>query len=90
MVIEHRYPQALEFLREHGPDAVAVLHVLAAQAEPVDGRLVGAASTRGVAGRLGFLGAVVPVGCAASGRGMEAVEAASLADAVRSMGLLAE
>ena len=44
MVIEHRYPQALEFLREHGPDAVAVLHVLVAQAEPVEGRLVVAAS----------------------------------------------
>jgi len=55
MVIEHRYPQALEFLREHGPDAVAVLHVLVARAEPVDGRLVVAASTRGVAERLGFL-----------------------------------
>jgi hypothetical protein len=54
VVIEHRYPQALEFLREHGPDAVAVLHVLVAQAEPVDGRLVAAASTRGVAERLGF------------------------------------
>ena len=55
VVIEHRYPQALEFLREHGPDAVAVLHVLVVQAEPVDGRLVVAASTRGVAERLGFL-----------------------------------
>ncbi len=55
VLIEHRYPQALELLREHGPDAVAVLHVLVAQAEPVDGRLVVAASTRGVAERLGFL-----------------------------------
>ncbi len=53
--IEHRCPEALDFLREHGPDAVAVLHVLVAQAEPVDGRLVVAASTRGVAERLGFL-----------------------------------
>jgi hypothetical protein len=53
--IEHRYPAALDFLREHGPDAVAVLHVLVAQAEPVDGRWVVAASTRGVAERLGFL-----------------------------------
>jgi len=55
VLIEHRYPEALDFLREHGPDAVAVLHVLVAQAEPVDGRLVVAASTRGVAERLGFL-----------------------------------
>ena len=55
VVIEHRYPPALEFLREHGPDAVAVLHVLVAQAELVDGRLVVAASTRGGAERLGFL-----------------------------------
>ena len=55
VLIEHRYPQALELLREHGPDAVAVLHVLVTQAETVDGRLVVAASTRGVAERLGFL-----------------------------------
>lgn len=54
-LIEHRYPEGLDFLREHGPDAVAVLHVLVAQAESVDGRLVVAASTRGVAERLGFL-----------------------------------
>ena len=40
--------------------------------------------------RLGFRRAVVPVGCAASVPGMEVVEAASIADAVRSMGLLAE
>ena len=55
VLIEHRYPDALGFLREHGPGAVAVLHVLVAWAEPVDGRLVVAASTRGVAARLGFL-----------------------------------
>ena len=55
VLIEHCYPQALDFLREHGPDAVAVLHVLVAQAELVDGRPVVAASTRGVAERLGFL-----------------------------------
>lgn len=55
VLIEHRYPQALDFLREHGPDAVAVLSVLIADADLVDGRLVAAASTRGVAGRLGFL-----------------------------------
>jgi hypothetical protein len=55
VLIEHRYPAALEFLREHGPDAVAVLSVLIADADLVDGRLVAAASTRGVAERLGFL-----------------------------------
>ena len=55
VLIEHRYPDALGFLREHGPDAVAVLQVLVAQAESVDGRLVVAVSTRGVAERLGFL-----------------------------------
>lgn len=55
VLIEHRYPEALAFLREHGPDAVAVLHVLAAEAEMVDGCRVVRASTRGVAGRLGFM-----------------------------------
>lgn len=55
VLIEHRYPAALEFLREHGPDAVAVLSVLIADADLVDGRLVAAASTRGVAERLGFM-----------------------------------
>jgi len=54
-LVEHRYPEALDFLREHGPDAVAVLHVLAIDAEVVDGRPVVLASTRGVAERLGFL-----------------------------------
>lgn len=54
-LVEHRYPDALAFLREHGPDAVAVLHVLAVDAEVVDGRLVARASTRGLAERLGFL-----------------------------------
>ena len=32
VLVSHSYPEALEFLREHGPDAVAVLHVLVAQA----------------------------------------------------------
>jgi hypothetical protein len=54
-VVEHRYPEAFAFLREHGPDAVAVLHALAVDAHLVDGRLVARASTRGVAERLGFL-----------------------------------
>ena len=53
--VEHRFPEALDFLREHGPDAVAVLHVLVADSRVIDGRLVVAASTRGVAERLGFL-----------------------------------
>ncbi|MCC7076924.1 MAG: hypothetical protein IT198_07345 [Acidimicrobiia bacterium] len=34
---------------------MAILHVLAIDAQLVDGRLVAAASTRGVAERLGFL-----------------------------------
>jgi hypothetical protein len=55
VVVEHRHPEALDFLREHGPDAVAVLTVLVVDAEVVDGRLVVRASTRGVAERLGFL-----------------------------------
>lgn len=54
-IVEHRYPDALAFLREHGPDALAVLHVLAVDAQVVDGRLVARASTRGLAERLGFL-----------------------------------
>ena len=53
--VEHRYPQGWAFLTEHGADAVAVLHVLASQAEVADGRLVAQASTRGIAARLGFL-----------------------------------
>lgn len=54
VLVEHRYPEALDFLREHGPDAFAVLHVLAIDAQVIDGRLVVRASTRGVAERLGF------------------------------------
>lgn len=54
-LVEHRYPDALGFLREHGPDAVVVLHVLAVDAAVIDGRLVVRASTRGLAERLGFL-----------------------------------
>lgn len=54
-MVEHRYPEALDFLCEHGPDAVAVLHVLAIDAQVIDGRLVVRASTRGIAERLGFL-----------------------------------
>jgi hypothetical protein len=54
-LVEHRYPAALDFLREHGPDAVAVLHVLAVDAEAIDGQLVASVSTRALAARLGFL-----------------------------------
>ena len=53
--IEHRYPEAGEFLRRHGADALAVLHDLAAHAERRDGRLVVQASVREIASRLTFL-----------------------------------
>lgn len=53
--VEHHYPQGWAFLSEHGADAVAALHVLASQAEVVDGRPVAQASTRGIAAQLGFL-----------------------------------
>jgi hypothetical protein len=55
VAVEHRYPEAHAFLSEHGPDALAVLHVLAVRAEVIDGRLVARASTRSVAEQLGFL-----------------------------------
>jgi hypothetical protein len=54
-LVEHRYPAALDFLCEHGPDAVAVLHLLAVDAEAIDGQLVARVSTRALAARLGFL-----------------------------------
>ena len=53
--IEHRYPAALSFLREHGPQALAVLHALLEQSERRDGGLVAQASTREIADRLRFL-----------------------------------
>ena len=53
--IVHTYPAALVFLREHGSDAVAVLHDLLLRAEPVDGGLVVRVSTRDMARDLGFL-----------------------------------
>jgi SOS-response transcriptional repressor LexA len=53
--IEHRYPEAAAFLREHGPDAVAILHDLLVHAERRGHRLVVQASVRQVADRLGFL-----------------------------------
>lgn len=55
VLVAHCFPEAFDFLRSHGPDGVAVLTVLLVDAEVVDGRLVVAASTRGVAERLGFL-----------------------------------
>ena len=53
--IEHRYPAALSFLREQGPQALAVLHALLGQSERRDGGLVAQASTRELADRLRFL-----------------------------------
>lgn len=53
--IEHRYPDALVFLRHHGPQALAVLHVLLTRAERKRGRLIARASTRDIAERLEFL-----------------------------------
>jgi hypothetical protein len=53
--IEHRYPEALAFLRHHGPQALAVLHDLLAAAQPRNGAWVVQASTRDVARRLEFL-----------------------------------
>ena len=53
--IEHRYPAALAFVQQHGPDALAVLHDLLAHAERRGNRLVVEASVRQVADRLAFL-----------------------------------
>ncbi len=53
--VEHRYPQALPFLRRHGAQAVAVLHDLLAHAERRGGGLVVQASNRDIAQRLEFL-----------------------------------
>lgn len=55
VLIEHRYPAALAFLRAHGPQALAVLHDLLARAERRDGVLVARASTRDIADQLQFL-----------------------------------
>jgi len=54
-VVEHRDPAARDVLRPHGPDAVAVLHLLAVEAEVIDGRLVVSVGTRAISARLGFL-----------------------------------
>lgn len=53
--IEHRYPEALTFLRHHGPQALAVLHDLLTRAEVEDGQLIARASTRDIATGLEFL-----------------------------------
>jgi SOS-response transcriptional repressor LexA len=53
--IEHRYPAALVFMQQHGPDAVAIVHDLLAHAERRGNRLVVEASVRQVADRLAFL-----------------------------------
>ena len=50
--VEHRYPQALPFLRRHGAQSVAVVHDLLAHAERREGRLVVQASNREIAERL--------------------------------------
>ncbi len=53
--IEHRYPEALAFLRRHGPEAVAVVHDLLAQSQDHHGQLVVQTSVRQVAERLGLV-----------------------------------
>ncbi len=53
--IEHRYPEALAFLRLHGPEALAVVHDLLAQSQDHHGQLVVQTSVRQVAERLGLV-----------------------------------
>ncbi|HUP70930.1 MAG TPA: winged helix-turn-helix domain-containing protein [Acidimicrobiales bacterium] len=53
--VEHAYPAAMDFLRRHGPETLAVLHDLLAHAEIRGGGLVVRASVRDIAGRLGFI-----------------------------------
>jgi DNA-binding transcriptional ArsR family regulator len=55
MRIEHQYPEALTFLRHHGPQALAVLHDLLAAAQPRNGGWIVQTSNRDVARRLEFL-----------------------------------
>ena len=52
--IEHRYPDALSFVRAHGPDALVILHDLLAHAEIRDHELVVQTSTRQIAEHLDF------------------------------------
>lgn len=53
--IELHYPEALAFLRRHGPQAVAVVHDLVAQSHSDHGQLVVQASVRQVTERLSSL-----------------------------------
>jgi len=53
--VEHRYPDALRFLQQHGPEALAVLHDLLVNAARRDGELVVETSVRRVADRLQFI-----------------------------------
>ncbi len=53
--IEHRYPDALPFVREHGPEALVVLHDLLTNADLRDDELVVQTSTRQIAEHLEFL-----------------------------------
>ncbi len=53
--IEHRYPDALEFLLEHGPHALVVLHDLLTHAERRNDCLVVQATVRQIAERMPFL-----------------------------------
>ncbi len=53
--IEHRYPQSLPFVQQHGPQAIVILHDLINHAEERDDQLVVQASVREIAGRFPFL-----------------------------------
>ena len=53
--IEHRYPDALSFVREHGAEALVILHDLLANADFRDDELVVQASTRQITEHLEFL-----------------------------------
>lgn len=51
--IEHRYPAGFGFVRDHGPNGLAVLHALLVSAVERDGELVVSVSIRDIAGQLG-------------------------------------
>lgn len=53
--IEHRYPQAHQFMEAHGPHGIVILHDLLIHAEQHDAELVVQASVREIAARLPFL-----------------------------------
>ncbi len=55
ILIEHRYPEGLAFLQQHGPDALVVLHDLLAHAQRRGDQFVVQASVREIAERLSFL-----------------------------------